>query len=237
MRSRRRRRFCILDLTAGATERDLLDRVVSGEGRLGVRAIVNVYRDLVARLEKLASLRPQDVIEDLFPGGNVDAQLIRELAEAALEETDELRSLFDEMLRSITQPEVPQSPDFVRVMSLHKSKGLTSPVVMIATAIDRVIPTIRDSLSDEEKVRAFEEGRRLFYVALSRCSNELVISSPFRMVVRDAMMMGVSPENVWHDAGEKVTRVMATPYLTELGPAQPDAIRGDDWLASRTQAG
>ncbi len=220
---------------AGVTERELLGRVVAGEEKLAVRAIVDAYRDLVTRLKTLASMSAREVIEELFPGGILDAQLVHELADTALERTDDLRQLFAEMLRSITQPEVPQSPDFVRVMSLHKSKGLTSPVVFIATAIDQVIPTIRGNLSEAEKTNAFDEGRRLFYVALTRCSDELVISSPFRMVLSDALSMGVPPGKIWHEGGEKVTRVLATPYLMELGPVQPDAIRGDEWLRSRTR--
>ena len=223
--------------TAGITEREVLERVLSGEEKLSVRAIVDAYGDLVARLKTLEPLAPDQLIEDLFPGENLDVQLMRELAHSVLEETQELAEVFEAMLRAITQPEVPQSPDFVRVMSLHKSKGLTSPVVFIATAVDHVIPTIKAKLSEEDKKKAYEEGRRLFYVALTRCSDELVISGSYKMLLSDALGMGVVPGKIWREGSDKikVTRVIATPYLTELGPDLPTPTAGEDWLRSRAE--
>jgi len=120
-------------------------------------------------------------------------------------------------------------------MSLHKSKGLTSPVVIIATSTAHVIPTIRDSLPEKEKKQAYEEGRRLFYVALTRSRDELVISYPFEMLVKDAFSMGVRPEKVWKRGDELVARVLAAPYLAELGDKGPAAVRGEDWLQARTR--
>lgn len=220
----------------GITERELLERVLLGEYNLPVRAIVAAYGDLVTRLKNIETLSPDELIHDLFPGDNIDVQLMRELAFAALGQTDKLDEIFELMLRALTQPEVPQSPDFVRVMSLHKSKGLTSPVVYIATAIDHVIPTIRAKLSEEEKKEAYEEGRRLFYVALTRCSDELVISGPYKMLVGDALAMGVTAGKIWREGPEKVkvTRVIASPYLTELGPDLPASITAEEWLRSRS---
>lgn len=220
----------------GVTERDILELVLSGEEKLTVRAIVEAYGNLVTRLKTLNDLTPDELIEELFPGDNLDVQLMRELAYAALEETQELDEIFEAMLRALTQPEVPQSPDFVRVMSLHKSKGLTSPVVFVATAVEHVIPTIKAKLSEDEKKKAYEEGRRLFYVALTRCSDELVISGPYKMQLADALGMGVLPGKIWREGPDKikVTRVIATPYLTELGADLPTPIEGEDWLRSRS---
>jgi DNA helicase-2/ATP-dependent DNA helicase PcrA len=226
-------------MTSDMTEREFLERVLSGEEKLSVRAIVAAYGHLVSRLKDLGAAAPDELVEELFPGNNIDVQLMRELAYAALDETPELDEIFERMLRALTQPEVPQSPDYVRVMSLHKSKGLTSPVVFIATAVDHVIPTIKAKLSNGDKKRAYEEGRRLFYVALTRCSNELVVSGPYKMLLGNALGMGVLPGKIWREGPDKVkvTRVIATPYLTELGPDLPDPIAGEDWLRARAGEG
>lgn len=223
-------------MAESVTEREVLDRVLVGERKLSVRAIVRSYRELVTRLESLRDLPSADLIHELFPGDNVDVELMRELGLSVLEQTEDLGEVFELILRALTQPEVPQSPDFVRVMSLHKSKGLTSPVVIIATAIDHVIPTIKPKLSEEERKDAYDEGRRLLYVALTRCSDELVISGPFKMPLNDALAMGVSPGKIWREGTEKdkVARVLATPYLSEMGPDLPASRSGDDWLRERT---
>ena len=80
------------------------------------------------------------------------------------------------------------------------------------------------------------EGRRLFYVALTRAANELVISSSSSMDLADANARGVKYHKgtIRRAGGRHTVRTIATPYLSELGPAAPTAIRGDRWLADRT---
>lgn len=202
---------------------------------MNVPALIRRYHELNAIIDRLRELEVTELIDELFPEGDHDVELLREAALAISEDAESPSDVLDELLRVTTQPEVPQSPDFVRVMSLHKSKGLTSPVVIIATATAHVIPTIRDSLPEGEKKQAYEERRRLFYVALTRSRDELVISYPFEMLVKDAFSMGVRPEKVWKRGGELVARVLATPYLAELGDKQPAAVRGEDWLQARTR--
>jgi superfamily I DNA/RNA helicase len=114
-------------------------------------------------------------------------------------------------------------------------QGLTSPVVLIALATAHVIATIGATLSEEEQQLAYEEGRRLFYVALTRSNDELIISYPFEMLMKDAFSMGVRPEKVWKRGDELLARVLPTPYLTELGHKQPASGRGEDWLQARAK--
>ncbi len=131
----------------------------------------------------------------------------------------------------MTQEDVPQHPDFVRVMSLHKSKGLTSAAVIIAGAVDGVLPTIP---SDDPNVQdlAIKEGRRLFYVAVTRASDELIISSSATMDLADANRRGVRyARNSIRRRGSLFTvRTLASPYLAELGPSAPRAQKGESWL-------
>ena len=44
--------------------------------------------------------------------------------------------LLDLLRTQITQPEMPEEGFFIRVMSLHKSKGLTARVVIVADCIE-----------------------------------------------------------------------------------------------------
>ena len=51
-------------------------------------------------------------------------------------------------------------------MSLHKSKGLSSPVVFIAGCVQGVIPRLPRNVG--AAARALAEARRLFYVGITR---------------------------------------------------------------------
>ena len=64
--------------------------------------------------------------------------------------------------------------DCVTIMSIHKSKGLEFPVTFIAGAEEGLIPHAR---SVEENDGNVEEERRLFYVAITRAREKLLISA------------------------------------------------------------
>lgn len=60
------------------------------------------------------------------------------------------------------------------IMTIHASKGLEFPVVFIAGAEEGLIPSDR---SLEENALNIEEERRLFYVAITRAGQKLIITS------------------------------------------------------------
>jgi superfamily I DNA/RNA helicase len=119
-------------------------------------------------------------------------------------------------------------------MSLHKSKGLTSPVVFVVGAVDGILPPIRSA--DAATVdAATQEGRRLSYVAVTRAADELVISSAVSMDLADANARAVryDRKTIRRSGDRHTVRTFASPYIPELGPAAPRAVRGQQWLKDR----
>jgi ATP-dependent helicase/nuclease subunit A len=95
----------------------------------------------------------------------------------------------------------PGDPDTVRILSIHKAKGLEAPIVVLydqaANLVTRadVIPLWEDrkvavgflegyrppgwkELAERDKARAWAEGRRLLYVACTRPRDLLVVPRP-----------------------------------------------------------
>lgn len=64
-----------------------------------------------------------------------------------------------------------QEEDVVQIMTMHASKGLEFSVVFIVSANDGIVPSWRSKTEQD-----FQEERRLFYVAMTRAKENLVIS-------------------------------------------------------------
>ena len=120
-------------------------------------------------------------------------------------------------------------PDFVRVMSMHKSKGLTSPVVYAAGVTEGIMP-VREAATDPA---VLDEQRRLFYVAITRASERLVISGSVRMsVALAAQLQAVAGSNIRRQAdGKSTVNVIASRFIADLGPQAPRPVTGTTWLA------
>jgi superfamily I DNA/RNA helicase len=112
-------------------------------------------------------------------------------------------------------------------MSLHKSKGLTARVVVVAGCIAGAIPTVDLDDPPDEQQRQIQEQRRLFYVAITRTTDVLVISGAARMSYAEARQMNVQ---FGPGQGGNVTLV-ASPFLQQLGPQRPQTETGQEWRA------
>jgi len=118
--------------------------------------------------------------------------------------------LLQELRTVITQPEIPgDQGNIIRVMSLHKSKGLTARVVVVAGCVAGAIPTVDLEEPPDEQQRQIQEQRRLFYVAITRTTDVLVISGAARMPFGDAKQMNLQ---FGKSQGGNVT-LIASPFL------------------------
>lgn len=217
------------------TPHEVLRGLEHGEThRVRMPALQKRYRKLVKQLDLLQATSLEELVDHLLPEQHPELADLRLIALDALDGANSRDELLSRIVEEITQDDVPQRPEFVRVMSLHKSKGLTAPTVYIAGALDGVLPTIPSNDAAEIEAQV-QEGRRLFYVALTRAAEELVISSSARVALADAAARGVrfDKSTIRTQDGTLTVKTIASRYLAELGPHAPKPILGDEWLVSR----
>jgi DNA helicase-2/ATP-dependent DNA helicase PcrA len=184
-------------------------------------ALMGRYRELKTRVAQLQGLAGRDLLDALFPSDEDWAEGLRLLAPQGSDVS--AHDLLEALRTAITQPEMPSDVDYVRVMSLHKAKGLSAELVIVAGCVEGLIPAAPDAqASSEEESRMLEEQRRLFYVAITRTRRTLVLSSVTRLPRSEAYRMRAQVGS----GGA----IHASKFLDELGPSRPAAERGEEWL-------
>lgn len=213
---------------AGVGPREALEQLRAGSLSLPkTEELVAKYKELVSVIDRLSSLSVQDLVGELLPEGDEECAVLREAALQLPAEVDSAASLFEHIKSSATQPDVPVDVDYVRVMSLHKSKGLTSKVAIVTACSHGLVPYFDADETPEEQAITLKEQRRLFYVAITRCTEILTISSVTRMEKKLAYKVGAKIRFQYGPSGATV----ANRFLDELGPTAPAAVRGSDWTA------
>lgn len=181
-------------------------------------------RELSGHLQRLAPLRGEELLDALFPDDDADFAQIRIMA-AGLDPNADAAQLLDRLRTGITQPELPTDVDYVRVMSLHKSKGLTADLVVVMGCVEGLIPTLPRDSTQAERAFALEEQRRLFYVSITRARQILVLSSVTNLPRDLAYRMGVEVRG-----GGNTVATITSRFINELGPTRPNPIRGERLL-------
>jgi DNA helicase II / ATP-dependent DNA helicase PcrA len=154
--------------------------------------------------------------------------LIRQIALLVAPNIANVRDFVTELRVAVTQPELPgPQGNAVRIMSLHKSKGLTARLVIIAGCVSGIIPSIDFQAPLVEQNRQREEQRRLFYVGITRSTETLVLSNAVRMPYGAALQMRMP---VAARRGPYAI-LQASPFLAEFGPAAPAPLSGANWHA------
>lgn len=193
------------------------------------QSLVTRYVQLQQRLAALMPLTVPQLIDTLFPDGNPDVAVARQAALLIAPNVQTIPELLDELRTDIIQPELPGTHgSAVRIMSLHKSKGLTARLVVIAGCVSGILPSIDFAASLAEQNRQRQEQRRLFYVGLTRSTETLVLSSAIRIPYGAALQMGVPVMS----GGHGIAILQASPFLAELGPNAPVPIAAGAWQAN-----
>lgn len=193
----------------------------------GAANLIQPFSALRERLAAIADLSLQHLVDALLPEGNEGCCVLREAAVAACDSCDSTAKLVAALHPVVSQPDTPAQEDFVRVMSLHKSKGLTSRVVIISGCIEGLVPFIDDNATDDEKAEIEREQRRLFYVAITRTTDLLVLSSFATIDPGLAFQIGARLSR--RSQGGQVGHTIASHFLSELGPQAPPSEFGPDW--------
>lgn len=213
---------------------DVLAQVAAGQQQLtGVNQLVTQYQSLQTEVTRLNQLNVADLFADLFPAGIAWADPIRELVTGKIDDVEDAQGLLDLLRTEITQPEMPAEGDFVRIMSLHKSKGLTSRVTIIVGCMRGLIPFIKQDLLPAERPLHQQEQRRLFYVAMTRAKECLYLSSAVRVprAVANRELNGV----VLRGGNAHAGNTIACEFLNDLGPHAPVTVLGTTWQAGGFQ--
>ena len=201
---------------------ETLNRIQSGELKLASgHKIIERLNDLKTRLQELAPLRGDELLDTLFPDNNREFNQIRAIV-IDLDSDADAKQLLERIRTNITQPELPTDDDFVRVMSLHKSKGLTADLVIVMGCIEGLIPSLPKNVPEAERERVLKEQRRLFYVSITRARKMLVLSSVTRLPVKEAYKMGLPVRRRQGNYTETIT----TRFIDELGPKCPKPVSG-----------
>jgi len=95
------------------------------------------------------------------------ASELRILVSGLMASAETPEDLLSQILEAVSQPEVPPDVTEVRIMSLHKSKGLSSPIVVIAGCVDGLLPAEPEQgTSIAQRQAHLEEQRRLSMLEL-----------------------------------------------------------------------
>jgi ATP-dependent exoDNAse (exonuclease V) beta subunit len=128
----------------GMSPWDTMTQLESGALRLlYTNGIVAAFREIVQALDALEALPDlASVVDRLFPDGQDATRDIRVLAMTVLAEieNDDREAFIRDLSTAISQPEIPTEIEYVRIMSLHKSKGLSAPVTIIAGCVQGLLP-------------------------------------------------------------------------------------------------
>jgi DNA helicase II / ATP-dependent DNA helicase PcrA len=166
-------------------------------------AFVTRYQQLQQSLAALIHIGIPELMDALFPDGDADATAVRQIALLIAPNVQTQGELLDELRTDILQPELPGTQgQAVLIMSLHKSKGLTGRLVVIAGCVAGIFPSVDSTAPIQDQMRQRQERRWLFYVGVTRSTETL------------AMQKGVP---VLPRGGYGGAILQASPFLAEPG--------------------
>lgn len=215
---------------SGDSPKSTLDKILSGTLSVnGLTQLIKRYQTVQSDLLYASTLAGHDLVDHLFPGNEEWAKPVREILDRFVDTNTESTEIHEELVIALTQPEIPAEGSFVRIMSLHKSKGLASPIVIVVSCVQGIIPRLsREVSTTEEELRSLEEQRRLFYVAMTRTREKLILSSAITWSRSKALSMGVKliPQQNIRANGKAIS----SQFFSEFGALSPRAVTGKEFL-------
>lgn len=169
-------------------------------------------------------------VELWLPADLDDVSELRLLVEEKINTSLTVEDLLKEVITEVTQPEIPLEVAEVRIMSLHKSKGLSSPIVIIAGCVNGLMPRNYDpAKATGTKAEYDEEQRRLFYVGITRVKAKpsegkvgtLILTSSRQIDVAAAFQYGIAPAS----RNGRSANLHASSFISEMGNVVPRARR------------
>ncbi|OGJ05780.1 hypothetical protein A2456_02205 [Candidatus Nomurabacteria bacterium RIFOXYC2_FULL_36_19] len=189
--------------------------------------LVTRFKEIKAELSTLQTAPDLDEFIKLWLPETEETALLAGTVASSKGEAENPQELYEALYEAITQPEIPLEVTQVRVMSLHKSKGLSSPFVFIVGSIEGLLPARSDqTMTPEEQLAKLEEDRRLFYVGITRVKSDLPnrngylgITYAQTMIAADAYSSQISPVQVIRG----IAHLQASRFIGEMAPHAPRA--------------
>ena len=186
--------------------------------------IVARFETLQALIATLSGATGQALVAAVLPSTESWGAPFVEIASSLEQDDFGPKELGDALRRSIAQPEMPTDVDYVRIMSLYKSKGLTADLVVVCGCLQSLIPST-EAAAPQEQHRTIEEQRRLFYVAITRTRQTLVVSSVTGLLSASAFKMRAHTRQTIGGT----TQTVASQFIHELGSQCPAAVTGQQF--------
>jgi DNA helicase-2/ATP-dependent DNA helicase PcrA len=191
--------------------RKLIEKYVSLKSQMSLSELA---RALVDELGILKSYKEEGTAESMARWENV-----HELLSATSEFRDEhpdgtLEAFLEEVTLVSDIDSWDETRNVVTLMTLHSSKGLEFPVVLIGGVEEGLLPFYSSTLEKNE----LEEERRLFYVGITRAQKRLYISKA-RMRYRFGEPTYTSPSRFLVELGEDRLHVFQSRNNTRFAEA------------------
>jgi len=218
----------------GITPWTALEKLAVGEVKIPyTKGIVDQFKKLEPRLAESAKADLKTVVDKAFPADDEDVAELRDIAVAAVEGAEHLMALLRRMRERIAQPDVPTKRTTISIMAPYRAKGLEADLVVVSSCVEGFVPMIDHDAPTEEQARQVAEGRRLFYVGITRARQGLIISSFRAIPAGPAKRIGFGATK----GASGMLKQPASRYLGELGPSCPVTVEGDHFIAGLAAAG